>query len=238
MVTGRRRVSYLRGLTNRLRAAHPGLNAVRDTLQDSPQLLGRTLRHDTLKPSLIPHQPVRRPLRALLVVAAFLGLLATAAPAAAAAESCGRKVIDDWYDDGRVDGTYDLHCYNDAIRILPRDVREYSSAKEDIQRALQNRRRGDPSPPARTDPSREDAPPAPPDDPEETTETTGSPPPRGPDDPPTDTVASPPVDTESASSVPIPLLILAGLALLLIAGGSAGYVIRRLQARRPPPSAA
>ena len=41
------------------------------------------------------------------------------------------------------------------------------------------------------------------------------------------------MDAESASSVPIPLLILAGLALLLIAAGSAGYVIRRVQARRP-----
>ena len=41
--------------------------------------------------------------------------------------------------------------------------------------------------------------------------------------------------SDSASSVPIPLLILAGLALLLIAAGSAGYVFRRLQARRLPP---
>jgi hypothetical protein len=37
--------------------------------------------------------------------------------------------------------------------------------------------------------------------------------------------------------VPIPLLILAGLALLLVAGGSAGYLIRRFQARRIPPPA-
>jgi len=37
--------------------------------------------------------------------------------------------------------------------------------------------------------------------------------------------------------VPVPLLILAGLALLLVAGGSAGYVIRRLQSRRIPPPA-
>ena len=55
------------------------------------------------------------------------------------------------------------------------------------------------------------------------------------DEPPTDTVAGAPLDTDSASSIPIPLLILAGLALLLVAGGSAGYVIRRIQARRVPP---
>lgn len=180
-----------------------------------------------------PRQPRRRALRGLGLLAALAALLVVASPATAA-QSCGRQVIDDWYDDGRVDGTYALHCYDDAIEILPRDVRDYSSAKEDIQRALQNRMRGEPAPPATTDPS----PDTPGDDPTETlpTETTGGgggsgdPNGGGPE-------AAPPVDTESASSVPIPLLILAGLALLLVAGGSAGYVLRRVQARRLPPPA-
>lgn len=150
-------------------------------------------------------------------------------------------MIEDW-SDGRIDGTYDLHCYADAIEILPRDIRDYSSAEDDIKRALSAARRGEPAPPNRdTDTTPDNAPPAAPQDPDKTstTETTGPPPANGPDDPRgEDTVASPPVDTESASSVPIPLLILAGLALLLVAGGSAGYVIRRIQARRVPPSAA
>ena len=98
------------------------------------------------------HEPVRGALRVLVVVAAFLTVLAVASPAGAA-ESCGRQVIDDWYDNGRVDGTYALHCYDDAIEILPRDVRDYSSAKDDIQRALQNRKRGEPAPPATADPT-------------------------------------------------------------------------------------
>ncbi len=171
----------------------------------------------------------------LVVVAAFLAVLAVASPAGAA-QSCGRAVIDDWYDNGRVDGTYALHCYDDAIEILPRDVRDYSSAKDDIQRALQNRKRGEPAPPATSDPTPSDVPPS--DTTEtgtETTETTGVLPSDGSDDPPTETTAGAPVDPESASSVPIPLLILAGLALLLIIGGSAGYIIRRVQARRLPP---
>ena len=176
----------------------------------------------------------------LLVLAAFGAVLAVASPAAAA-QSCGRAVIDDWYDNGRVDGTYALHCYDDAIEILPRDVRDYSSAKDDIQRALQNRKRGEPAPPARTDPTPSETVPATGTDTSETdtTETTGSTPPSGgsDDDPPTQTLANAPTDSESASSVPIPLLILAGLALLLIAGGTAGYVIRRVQARRLPPPA-
>jgi len=169
----------------------------------------------------------------LVVVAAFLAVLAVASPAGAA-QSCGRAVIDDWYDNGRVDGTYALHCYDDAIEILPRDVRDYSSAKDDIQRALQNRKRGEPAPPAQTDPTPGAVPPTETDG-TDTTETTSTPPSGGSDDPPSETTAGAPVDTESASSVPIPLLILAGLALLLVAAGSAGYVIRRVQARRIPP---
>ena len=103
--------------------------------------------------------------RALVLLAALVALLATAAPAGAA-QSRGRAVIDDWYDDGRVDGTYLLHCYDDAIEILPRDVRDYSSAKDDIQRALQNRT-GAPAPPARTDPTPGETSTAVPEDPDE-----------------------------------------------------------------------
>ena len=190
----------------------------------------------------------RTALRALVLVAAFAALLAVAGPAAAA-KSCGRAVIDDWYEDGRVDGTYALHCYDDAIENLPRDVRDYSSAKEDIQRALQARKRGEDAPPAQTDPTPGDdggsgsagggsngsggsgTPPAA----TTPTETAG---PTSGDGEGGDAEAAGPTETESASSVPIPLLILAGLALLLIAGGSAGYLIRRHQARRIPPTAA
>ena len=174
-----------------------------------------------------------------MLLAAFVTLLVVAAPASAA-PSCGRAVIDDWYEDGRVDGTYELHCYDDAIETLPRDVRDYSNAKEEIQRALQAARRGEDAPPARTDrtPGGTSTSPDDPDEPTETTETSASPPTSGPTDGDgeSETVAGG-VDTasDSASSVPIPLLILAGLALLLIAAGAAGYVFRRLQARRLPP---
>jgi hypothetical protein len=186
-----------------------------------------------------PHTPLRRALAGALSLGALVALLVAASPAGAAA-ACGRQVIDDWYDDGRVDGTYALHCYDDAIEILPRDVRDYSSAKEDIERALQSKLRGEPPPPATTDPSPEDE-----ENPPTTTATTTPPatppdndpppskdPPLGPESP----EAAPPAG-ESASSVPIPLLILAGLALLLVAAGSAGYVIRRLQSRRISPPA-
>jgi hypothetical protein len=172
------------------------------------------------------------------VLAAFVSLLVATAPAASAAPSCGRQVVDDWWQDGRIDGTYADHCYDDAIESLPRDVRDYSSAQEDITRALQAKLRGEDSPPAQADPTPEDGegdggtatpqPPPPPPPPPPGTPP-GNDPPEGPE-------ASPPVG-ESASSVPVPLLILAGLALLLVIGGSAGYLIRRFQSRQIPPPA-
>jgi hypothetical protein len=173
----------------------------------------------------------RRALRGLLVLVGLLALLASAGPAAAA-KSCGEKVIDDWFD-GRIDGTYPLHCYDDAIEQLPRDVRDYSSAKEDIERALQNRLRGDQNPPNNDPPPAETT-----DDGQETTAV----PPGGNDSTGPgsgDDEAIPPGTpaTDNAGSVPLPLLLLAGLALLLVAGGAAGYIVRRVQARRVTPPA-
>ena len=161
----------------------------------------------------------------MLAVLSLVALaLLTAGPAAAS--PCGDRVINDWYD-GRIDGTYPLPCYDDAIEQLPRDLRDYSSAPEDIRRALQAAMRGEKAPPNRDPVPTEEGP---------GEEVPPGTPPSDPNDPgPADTVASPADTGSSASSVPIPLLVLAGLALLLIAGGSAGYIVRRFQARRIPP---
>lgn len=172
------------------------------------------------------HELDRHALRALLVLFGVLALMVTAGPAAAAT-GCGKKVIDDWFD-GRIDGTYPLHCYDDAIEQLPRDVRDYSSAKEDIERALQARLRGEKAPPNSIPPGTE-------------TDENGNviPSPGDPNGPAGEDPEAIPgtANGENASSVPLPLLLLAGLALLLVAGGAAGYVVRRLQARRVTPPA-
>ncbi len=189
-------------------------------------------------------RPHRTVLRALLAAATLVLVLGAAGPAAAAA-TCGKKVIDDWYDNGRVDGSYPLHCYDDAIDALPRDVRDYSSAKDDIERALQARMNGQGAPPATSDPTPEEPGSTVPgeepdgsDDPGETTATPGSDDPSKPgDESGVPEAGAGEVDTASSSSVPVPLLVLAGLALLLVAAGSVGYVTRRLQARRLPPTA-
>jgi len=190
-----------------------------------------------------PPSPLRAALRALavvlaLAVPALATGLATAGPATAAS-ACGKQVIDDWYDNGRVDGSYDLRCYDDAIDALPRDVKDYSSAAEDITRALQAALDGKPAPPATTDPSPDDPPVAgtPDDFDGDGITNDDDPTPGRPGDDGENIVGPGDVDTASSGSdsVPVPLLVLAGLALLLIAAGSIGYATRRLQARRLPP---
>ena len=168
--------------------------------------------------------------RRIPLLAALLALAALAVPAAAPsadAKPCPDKVIDaivaDWYKDGRVDQVYALPCYREAIRSLPVDVLVYSNAEEDILRALAYARQGKPDPgPAggAIDPTPND-----PTTPTDTTSTTGT-------DPTDTTDEESGVDTSGPSSIPIPLLILGGLALLLLAAGGAGYLSRRAQARR------
>ena len=51
-----------------------------------------------------------------------------------AERACGKAVVADW-SDGRIDRTYAAPCYLAALD-LPEDVRVYSTAKDDISRAL------------------------------------------------------------------------------------------------------
>ena len=63
--------------------------------------------------------------------------------AAAAGTSCAQRVLRVWTDNGRVDGMYPSKCYLDAIGSLPEDVRTYSSAVDDISRAMQSSQQTD-----------------------------------------------------------------------------------------------
>src|SRR5436190_12607441 len=75
----------------------------------------------------------------LAVCALILGLAVGAAPASAKGKPpCWKTLINDWYD-GRIDGTYPIHCYREALQHLPTDVDTYSSARDDIKQALQKR---------------------------------------------------------------------------------------------------
>jgi hypothetical protein len=41
----------------------------------------------------------------------------------AAAQPCGRAVLDDWYDNGKFDHSWSCDCLLDALTLLPEDVR-------------------------------------------------------------------------------------------------------------------
>jgi len=176
-----------------------------------------------------------------LVSVVLLSALASG-PALAKEKSCADQVIADWYDDGRVGKIYPLECYRQAIAKLPPDVLDYSNAKEEIGRALAFAKQGkpdpggeDPTPPAtgstattKTDTTKTSTTKT------STTKTsttktdttkTGTTDTNTTDTSTTDTSTT---DTSGPSSVPVPLLVLGGLAVLLLAAGSAGYLRRRM----------
>ena len=163
---------------------------------------------------------------ALIALVSLTALAGAPSATAASSLSCAAQIVDDWYGDGRVDKIYPLKCYQAAIRSLPVDVLDYSRAEEDILRALQFARAGepDPGPTGGAEPNDND-----PGD--ETTPSTGGG--GGPSDPGGGGEAAENVDTSGPSSVPIPLIVLGGLALLLLAAGAVGYLSRRAQARHP-----
>jgi cobalamin biosynthesis Mg chelatase CobN len=176
-------------------------------------------------------------------------LLSTLRPApAAAATPCWKALLNDWYD-GRIDNTYPLHCYRDALRHLPADVQTYSSAHDDIVRALQTaearlKKQGTkvtantPIPPATGGSSGGGSGHA---SGGSTTTTGTSTTAAG------ETTTSSPghdtgngingvadsLNTSSPSSVPLPLIVLGALALLLVAAGAVGLIAKRRQGRGP-----
>ncbi|HET6624216.1 MAG TPA: hypothetical protein VFG70_06760 [Gaiellaceae bacterium] len=179
---------------------------------------------------MTPPQPNSRTAYALVAALAALAsafvALALSAPADAAAKTvCGDKVLADWFDNGRIDRLYPLHCYEDAIDAIPDDLRDYADAEQVINRALQSALRGQLAPGGR-DPSPGSS---------GGTIVPGGPGSGGPDDPNGSgtgggEVAAPEVDTSAPSSVPIPLLVLGGMSIALLAAGGLGYLSRRRQA--------
>jgi hypothetical protein len=59
-------------------------------------------------------------------------------PLAVPTASCATRVLSDWADDGEVQGTYRLQCYRRALKALPEDLRAYSTAPDDLRRAMQS----------------------------------------------------------------------------------------------------
>lgn len=190
-----------------------------------------------------PQTLIRLALATCVAALAAGAALAPAAAAKSASTPCWKVLINDWYD-GRIDHTYPVHCYKEALKHLPTDVRTYSDAYDVISRALAAATHG------KKHVSQNTAVPPPPGNggggggsggagggttPKgkgggsgvSTTgvNTTGG----------SQSIfgqATGKLGSNSASSLPIPLLVLAGLALLLVAAGAAGLLARRVQAKR------
>ncbi|HEY5058608.1 MAG TPA: hypothetical protein VII51_06285 [Gaiellaceae bacterium] len=184
---------------------------------------------------------------ALVALAAAAALLAAGVRPAAAAPSatltptnnCWLQVVNDWLDhNGEIHGTYAIPCYTQAIQQLSKypDLQQYSNAIDDIHRALlaaiqQERADGPGSGPPSSGSGGN-------------TGGQGIPGGGGPKPPansggggtrsPVSTIFHP----SNAQSIPLPLIILAALAALLLLAGAGTWFARRLQAKRMTPATA
>ena len=78
-------------------------------------------------------------LAAAALAASALTGCAQVPPQPQAERACGKAVLSDWAD-GRIDRVYPDPCYQAAIDAMPEDLRAYSTAKDDISRALYSHR--------------------------------------------------------------------------------------------------
>ena len=172
-----------------------------------------------------------KPLILLALAAAITAALGVGAqPAEARSMSiCSRALIHDWYVDGRVDKTYPVHCYRDALKQIPEDQIIYGTLRDDLNRALQAtiRQHG-----GHVDDDTLVVPLAGPSDGgggSGTGATGGG----------VFHWLAKKLGPSTADSIPIPLLVLGGLAFTLMAAAGVSYAARRVQARRaaadPPP---
>jgi hypothetical protein len=176
---------------------------------------------------------------ALLVVGA--GAAAAAPDASQATANCWLQVINDWEDNNRVDNVYAPPCYTQAIQHLNAypDIKGYSSAIDDIQQALyavlhEEGRGGGQSPSTTT---------SGPGSNNNDKHITGIPGPGNGGSGPGNgdgffhRIANR-LAPGNAQSVPLPLLVLGGLALLLLLAAAATWFAKRYQARRVTPAPA
>jgi hypothetical protein len=148
-------------------------------------------------------------MRRLLIVALAAAALATPTAAGAAA-GCGTAVLKDWAD-GKLDRAYPVKCYQDALDAMPEDMRSYTTAPDDIKRALLARLRA-----TRTHHGELRG---------RTRQTVAAP----------RTTAREALSaagvTTRATGIPLPLMVIAAVGLVLLLAGSAGLLGRFRAAR-------
>jgi hypothetical protein len=181
---------------------------------------------------------------AAAVAVSTLALLAVGAPAASAApaatqqatNTCWKTVVNDWLNNQpNLKGSYPIPCYTQAIQHLSDypDIKQYSSAIDDIHRALLAVIRQDRNDGGQSGGGSQQGP---------DSSSSQSPGGGGPNSSGGGGgghhsffgIGGP----SSATSVPLPLIILGALAVLLALAALATWFARRFQARRPAPAPA
>ncbi len=152
------------------------------------------------------------------VLAAAAMLAAGIGPAAASAQTpCWRTVINDWYPDSKINGRYPAHCYREALSHVSDQMRIYSDLPEQLERALQSSLASQHQSGVKSSTKTIRHP---------ASSSSGNPRASGP----IQRVLGE-LGPDRADSIPIPLLILAAVALLLIAAGATSAVLRRVRRR-------
>ena len=164
---------------------------------------------------------------------AFLILaLAAVVPATAnATVPCRDRIYNDWYADGKIATSYPIACYGDALAHVKGDALIYSSLSDDIRAARQGAlalSKGNTKVPAQIGNS---GPAARSNSDHRSTSSSRSPHDLTLGRESVSTTLPTPVaagaTSGGGSGVPVPLLVLGGLALLLTAVGGAGVIAKR-----------
>ena len=176
----------------------------------------------------------------IVIVAACLLLVGTAQASAA---NCGAKLIDEYFNTGRI-GYHPQDCYASALKQIDPDARMYSGIMGAIRAARARDRARDNAKDARDTPTVDPAPiDTVPIDPQPTVpvDTTAMPTDTAPVDtaiptlpPEPSSAASVPatqaaaIEEAASAGVPLSVAVFAGLAALLTIVGLAGLAVRRL----------
>ena len=86
----------------------------------------------------LPQEHVLRQCRIALALATVAAAAVVVVPPGSAAAPCWQVLVDDWAD-GAISNLYPISCYRQALQNMPEDVRLYSNASDEINRALAGR---------------------------------------------------------------------------------------------------
>jgi hypothetical protein len=164
----------------------------------------------------------------LAALTAAVSLVAASTSVAHAATPCWRQVINDWTKDGQINGQYSKSCLRQAYRHVPEDLGDYSSIKDDISAALigsaavkNGLNKGGPGGTSGGEPSAKEA---------QRVAKQAVP-----------HAGTPQSVPNTSRTIPLPLLILAGVALAALLAAASPPLIKRLRTRfpraRPAPQA-